>query len=54
MDLEKPQILWCIIYRIEQAGALDLYQHFTLWKGLIKYGKINGIIPMKTHVVSEP
>jgi hypothetical protein len=42
----------CIICRIEQAGALDLCQCFTLRKGLIKYGKINGIIPMRTHVES--
>jgi len=45
-------MLWCIIYRIEQVSALDLCQLFTLQKGLIKYGKINGITPMKTHVES--
>ncbi len=52
MDLEKPQMLQCIICRIEQVGALDLCQPSTLQKGLIKYGKINGITPMKTLVES--
>ncbi len=50
MDLEKLLMLRCIIYRIEQASALDLCQRSTLRKSLIKYGKINGITPMKTHV----
>jgi hypothetical protein len=45
-------MLWCIIYRTEQHSALDLCQCSTLRKGLIKYGKINGIIPTKTHVES--
>ncbi len=43
-------MLWCIICRIEQASVLDLCKHFTLRKGFIKYDKINGITPMKTHV----
>jgi len=43
-------MLWCIIYRTKQAGVLNLCKRFTLQKGLIKYGKINGITPMKTHV----
>jgi hypothetical protein len=50
MDLEKPQMLRCIICRIEQSSVLDLCQYSTLQKNLIKYGKINGITPMKTHV----
>jgi hypothetical protein len=50
MDLKKLQMLRCIICRIEQAGALDLCQRFTLQKNLINYGKINGITPMRTHV----
>jgi hypothetical protein len=45
-------MLRCIICRIEQVGALDLCQHSILQKGLIKYGKINGITPMRTHVQS--
>jgi hypothetical protein len=45
-------MLWCIICKIEQVGARDLWQCFTLQKGLIKYGKINGITPMKAHVES--
>jgi len=52
MDLEKPQMLQCIIYRTEQVSALDLCHHSTLWKGLMKYGKINGITHMGTHVES--
>jgi len=43
-------MLQCIIYKTKQASALDLCQHFILRKGLIKYGKINGITPMSTHV----
>jgi hypothetical protein len=50
MDLEKPQMLRCIIYKIEQVGAFDLCQCSTLWKGIIKNGKINGITPMRTHL----
>ncbi len=50
MDFEKPQMMWCIICKIRQVGVLDLYRRYTLRKGLIKYGKINGITPMKTHV----
>ncbi len=45
-------MLECIICKIEQADALDLCQHSILQKGLIKYGKINGITPMRTHVES--
>ncbi len=52
VDLEKSQMLKCIICRTQQASAFDLYQRFTLRKCFIKYGKINGIIPMKTHVES--
>jgi len=52
MDLEKLQMLQCIICRIEQVGAFDLCQCSTLRKGLIKYGKINGITPIRTHVES--
>jgi hypothetical protein len=43
-------MLQCIIYRIKQVGVFDLCQCSTLRKGLIKYGKINGITPMRTHV----
>jgi hypothetical protein len=50
MDLEKPQMLQCIICKTEQANAFVLCQWSTLWKGLIKFGKINGITPMRTHV----
>jgi hypothetical protein len=45
-------MLWCIIYKTEQVSAFDLCQRFTLQKGHIKYGKTNGITPMKTHVES--
>jgi hypothetical protein len=50
MDLEKPQMLQCIIHKTKQASVLDLCQCSTLQKCLIKYGKIDVIIPMKTHV----
>jgi hypothetical protein len=50
VDLKKPQMLRCIICRTKQADAFDLCQRFILQKGLIKYVKINGITPMKTHV----
>jgi hypothetical protein len=40
-------MLWCIIYRIEQDGVLDMCQWSTLWKGFIKYNKFNAIIPWK-------
>jgi hypothetical protein len=52
MDLEKPQMLQCIICRSKQAGVFYLCQCSTLQKGLIKYSKINGITPMRTHVES--
>lgn len=50
MDLAKLQVLWCIIYRYKQAFGDVLTKRFTLHKGLIKYNKVNGIIPMNTHV----
>jgi len=43
-------MLQCIICRIKQVGVLGLCQHSILRKCLIKYGKINGITPMRTHV----
>jgi hypothetical protein len=46
-------LLQCIICRLEQIGAFDLCQQSTLQKCLVKYGKVNGIIPMKTHVESR-
>jgi hypothetical protein len=50
MDLKKLQLLRCIICKIKQASAIDLCQCFTLQKDIIKYDKINGITPMRTHV----
>ncbi len=50
MGFKKLEILRCIICRTKHASALDLCQSSTLRKGLIKYGKNNGIIPMRTHV----
>ncbi len=50
MDLEKSQMLQYIICKTKQVSAFVLCQWSTLWKGLIKYGKINGITPMMTHV----
>jgi len=40
----------CIIYRLEKVVGNFLSQNFILSKGLIKYNKINGITPTKTHV----
>lgn len=50
VDVENPKTLQCIIYRIEQTNVLNLCQRSTLWKGLIKNNKFNGIIPMKNHI----
>jgi phytoene dehydrogenase-like protein len=50
MDLENPQILQCIVYKLEKTSNIILSQSFVLKKGLIKYNKINGLTPMKTHV----
>jgi hypothetical protein len=33
MDLVKPQVLWCIIYKFEQASSDVLVQRSTLHKG---------------------
>ncbi len=49
VDIENPQMLWCIICTIEQASANDLCQQPILQKGLIKFNKLNGILPM-THI----
>jgi hypothetical protein len=46
-------LLQCIICRLEQIGAFDLCQQSTLQKCLVKYGKVNANIPMKTHVESR-
>jgi hypothetical protein len=52
VDLENLQMLQCIICISEKMANYVLSQSFVLRKGLIKYNKINGIIPMKTHVDS--
>jgi hypothetical protein len=52
VDLENLQMLQCIICISEKVAGNVLSQSFVLRKGLIKYNKINGIIPMKTHVDS--
>jgi hypothetical protein len=52
MYLEKLHMLRCIIYKTEQVSVIDLCQHSTLRKGLIKYDNINEITPMGTHVES--
>jgi hypothetical protein len=46
----KMQVLWCIICKFEQTNGDVLMQIFTLYKGLIKYNKVNGMIPINTHV----
>jgi len=50
VDLMKPQVLRCIIYKYEQTSNDVVAQRFTLCKGLIKYNMVNGIIPMIIHV----
>jgi hypothetical protein len=50
VDLMKPQVLWCIIYKYEQTSNDVVAQRFTLYKGLIKYNMVNGITPMTIHV----
>jgi hypothetical protein len=43
-------MLWCIICKSKQAFSDVLVQRSMLHKGLIKYSKVNGIIPMTIHV----
>jgi hypothetical protein len=43
VDLVKPQMLWCIIYRFEQVSSDVLVQRYLLHK-------VNGITLMTTHV----
>jgi hypothetical protein len=43
MDLEKPQVLQCKMSRSEQASNDVSAQRSTLFKGLIKFNKANGI-----------
>jgi hypothetical protein len=46
----KLQMLRCIIYRCNQTFGNVLAQISTQYKGLIKYNKVDGIIPMNPHV----
>ncbi len=46
MDLVKLQVLHCINCRSEQASNEVLVQKSIICKGLIKYNKINDIIPI--------
>ncbi len=50
MDVENLQMLWCIIHKTNQTSVHNLCQKTILRKGFIKYNKLNGIIPMKTHI----
>jgi len=52
VDLENLQMLQGIVCILEKVVNNVLSQSFVLKKGLIKYNKINGIIPMKTHLDS--
>jgi hypothetical protein len=52
VDLENLQMLQCIICISKKVVGNVLSQSFVLKKGLIKYNKTNGTIPMKTHVDS--
>ncbi len=46
----KLQMLQYIIYRFNQTFGNVLAQIYIHYKGLIKYNKVDGIIPMNTHV----
>ncbi len=50
MDLENPQMLQCIVYKLKKTLSINLSQSFVLEIFLIKYNKINGLTPMKTHI----
>ncbi len=50
VDFVNLQMLRYIICKLEQATKDVLVQIFTLHKGLITYNKVNGVIPMTTHV----
>lgn len=50
MDLVNPQMLQCIICRFEKTSSDVLIQRSIMWKGLIKYNKVNGITPMTTQL----
>jgi hypothetical protein len=52
VDLEILQMLQCIVCISKNVVGNVLSQSFVLKKGLIKYNKINGIIPMKNDVDS--
>jgi len=43
VDLVKPQMLWCILYRFEQVSSDALVQRYM-------FHKVNGITPMTIHV----
>ncbi len=45
VNLVNPQMSQCIICRFDVFAQIS-----TLHKHLIKYNKVNGIIPMTTHV----
>lgn len=51
INLENPQMLWCIVYISQHASSNILNQsNSNIKKGLIKYSKTNGITLMKTHI----
>ncbi len=50
LDFEILQMLCCIVYKLQKTLGIVLSQISILKRGLIKYNKINGIIPMKIHV----
>ncbi len=50
VDFENMQMLWCIVCKLQKTSGIVLSQSYILRNNLTKYNKINGIIPMKTHV----
>jgi hypothetical protein len=49
VDLVNPQMLQCIIYRLEQTSCNFLSQRFVSKKRFIRYNKTTNITLMKTH-----
>ncbi len=49
VDLVNPQMLQCIVYRLEQTSCNVLSQRFVSKKRFIMYNKITNITLMKTH-----
>jgi hypothetical protein len=49
VDLVNPQMLHCIVYRLEQTSCNVLSQRFVSKKRFIRYNKTTNINLMETH-----